>query len=129
MTKDGEVLPLTETKLQKKLGKGFDLKTDTGYTILPPSPHPDTKTPYEWRGDYQNPLEHPVHWMPEKLAGGAAYCRPTHLHSRVWTAQPPGTGGHPPEGRGREKQPQLHHLLGIQPARGKQLPPNPPIRQ
>src|SRR5512133_1567401 len=65
---DGEFLPLTETKMQKLLGEGFDLKTSTGYTILPPSLHPHTGAPYEWRGDYQNPLEHPVHDMLDRLA-------------------------------------------------------------
>jgi hypothetical protein len=65
---DGEFLPLTETKMQKVLGEGFDLKTSTGYTILPPSLHPDTGAPYEWRGNYRNPLEHPIHDMPDRLA-------------------------------------------------------------
>jgi hypothetical protein len=64
----GEVLRLTETKMQKKLGEGYDLKTSTGYTILPPSLHPDTRCPYEWRGSYQNPLSHPIHDMPDRLA-------------------------------------------------------------
>jgi hypothetical protein len=64
----GEVLRLTETKMQAELGEGFDLKTSTGYTILPPSLHPDTGAPYEWRGSYRNPLEHPIHDMPDRLA-------------------------------------------------------------
>jgi hypothetical protein len=34
----------------KKVCPGVDIKLDTGYTILPPSLHPDTKKPYEWGG-------------------------------------------------------------------------------
>ena len=29
---------------------GVDIKLDTGYTILPPSLHPDTGMPYQWGG-------------------------------------------------------------------------------
>jgi Bifunctional DNA primase/polymerase, N-terminal len=32
----------------KKVCPGVDIKLDTGYTILPPSLHPDTGMPYEW---------------------------------------------------------------------------------
>ena len=31
-----------------KLGPGVDVKTNTGYLILPPSAHPDTGREYEW---------------------------------------------------------------------------------
>jgi hypothetical protein len=34
----------------KKVCPGVDIKLDTGYTILPPSLHPDTKRPYQWGG-------------------------------------------------------------------------------
>jgi hypothetical protein len=57
----GEVIPLTEVRMQKVLGDGFDLKTNLGYTILPPSIHPDTGASYEWRDDG---LDSPVLELP-----------------------------------------------------------------
>jgi Bifunctional DNA primase/polymerase, N-terminal len=34
----------------KKVCPGVDIKLDTGYTILPPSPHADSGMPYQWGG-------------------------------------------------------------------------------
>jgi Bifunctional DNA primase/polymerase, N-terminal len=57
-------LPLRhiDTRNLRKIFKdGIDIKTCTGYTILPPSLHPDTKAPYEWRDD--------EHWLGHPLGG------------------------------------------------------------
>lgn len=55
--------------LKQKFPSGLDIKTDTGYTILPPSLHPDTKCPYEWRDMItDNPLDYPIHPLPAQLA-------------------------------------------------------------
>jgi hypothetical protein len=40
---------ITASRL-KKVCPGVDVKLDTGYTILPPSLHPDTSSPYQWGG-------------------------------------------------------------------------------
>jgi hypothetical protein len=55
------------TKLRKLFPAGVDLKLDTGYTILPPSLHPDTGAPYVWRGDYEHPLDYPLFGLPAAL--------------------------------------------------------------
>ena len=34
----------------KKIRPGVDIKLDTGYTIIPPSLHPDSGMPYQWSG-------------------------------------------------------------------------------
>ncbi len=44
---------ISSAQLRKVL-PGVDIKLDTGYTILPPSLHPDTGMPYQWGG----PSEH-----------------------------------------------------------------------
>jgi hypothetical protein len=36
------------SSLLKRVCPGVDIKLDTGYTILPPSLHPDTGKPYQW---------------------------------------------------------------------------------
>jgi hypothetical protein len=55
--------PVTEARLNKVI-PGVDIKTSHGYTILPPSLHPDTHCPYEWRGDGMDQLIDP---LPAKL--------------------------------------------------------------
>ena len=64
------VLGIDRSKLRRVFGDGhgYDIKTSTGYTILPPSLHPDTHAPYYWRGEYQHPLEHPALDMPAPLS-------------------------------------------------------------
>jgi hypothetical protein len=51
---------ITSTQL-KKVCPGVDIKLDTGYTILPPSLHPDSGMPYQWGG----PREHAA--LPEAI--------------------------------------------------------------
>jgi hypothetical protein len=46
----------------KRLPDGLDLKTHTGYCVLPPSTHPDTGQPYRW-----DDLMAPIVTMPDWL--------------------------------------------------------------
>lgn len=63
----GEVVrPIDTGRLRKQFPSGIDIKTSTGYTILPPSMHPDTRAPYEWRGDHG--LDDPIAHLPASLA-------------------------------------------------------------
>ena len=52
----------------KRLGAGIDLKTSTGYAVLPPSIHPDTGNPY-FRFIYpgQEPVAAPPGWLCDLL--------------------------------------------------------------
>lgn len=43
---------------RRYLPAGIDVKTDTGYCVLPPSLHPDTQRPYTW-GDVLTPAPLP----------------------------------------------------------------------
>jgi hypothetical protein len=52
--------PITGSDLNK-ICPGVDIKLDTGYTIIPPSLHPDTGKPYAWGG----PFEHAP--LPENI--------------------------------------------------------------
>ena len=49
----------------KRLGPGIDLKTDTGYAVLPPSIHPDTGRPYV---RIERPVAAPPEWLMKLLA-------------------------------------------------------------
>lgn len=42
-----------------KLGKGLDIKTWSGYVVLPPSVHPDSGKPYTWATPAVDPAEMP----------------------------------------------------------------------
>lgn len=44
---------------QRNMPGGIDVKTDTGYCVLPPSLHPDTGRPYVW-GDVLTPAPFPA---------------------------------------------------------------------
>jgi hypothetical protein len=43
-----------------RLGAGLDLKTHTGYTVVPPSIHPDSGQPYLWE---ERPPVRPPDWL------------------------------------------------------------------
>jgi hypothetical protein len=45
---------------------GLDVKTHTGYTVLPPSIHPDTGNPYRW-DDVTAPICSPPPWLTHLL--------------------------------------------------------------
>jgi hypothetical protein len=67
--------PITAARL-KEVRPGVDIKLDTGYTILPPSLHPDTKRPYTW-GDvtHNAPLPEAIrevvqYWAPRSTGTG-----------------------------------------------------------
>jgi hypothetical protein len=47
-----------------RLGAGLDLKTHTGYVLLPPSRHPATGRPYQWADPAVDPAS-----LPARLAG------------------------------------------------------------
>lgn len=44
----------------RRLGAGVDVKTDSGYCVMPPSRHPDTWEPYRW---IQRPVATPPRWL------------------------------------------------------------------
>lgn len=48
---------------QRNLPPGIDVKTDTGYCVLPPSLHPDTGRPYVW-GEVTTPVPFPTGLLP-----------------------------------------------------------------
>ena len=48
----------------KRLGPGIDIKTSSGYTVLPGSIHPDTGTPYS---RIERPVVAPPTWLIELL--------------------------------------------------------------
>jgi len=65
---------ISSTRL-RRVCPGVDIKLDTGYTIIPPSLHPDSGMPYQWGG----PAEHAplpenirevVQHQPEPFTGG-----------------------------------------------------------
>jgi hypothetical protein len=47
-----------------RLGRGIDLKTTSGYVVVPPSTHPDTGQPYRWE---RHPIADPPGWLIELL--------------------------------------------------------------
>jgi hypothetical protein len=80
----GEVFrPIDTSRLRKQFPNGIDIKTSHGYTILPPSLHPDTHAPYEWRGD--DGPDDPIAHLPGRLAALilADPNKPRHTHSGV----------------------------------------------
>ena len=82
------------TSILRKVCPGVDIKLDTGYTILPPSLHPDSGMPYQWGGQEST---------RRSPSPSGKWCNTKAGHSLpVPAAQPPGPGGHPAEGRGRE---------------------------
>lgn len=52
----------------RRLGAGLDVKTDTGYCVMPPSIHPDTWNPYQW---IQRPVAAPPEWLMDLLLPAA----------------------------------------------------------
>jgi hypothetical protein len=48
----------------KRLGPGIDIKTSTGYVVLPPSIHPDTRKPYL---GVDKPVADPPAWLIDLL--------------------------------------------------------------
>lgn len=48
----------------KRLGRGIDIKTSTGYGVMPPSIHPDTGRPYS---SIEAPVAAPPTWLVELL--------------------------------------------------------------
>jgi hypothetical protein len=74
---------LTASKL-KKVCPGVDIKLDTGYTILPPSLHPDSGMPYRWGGAFEHaPLPESVRRVvqhqPQPFAAGSGRPNPRAL--------------------------------------------------
>lgn len=56
----------------KRLGAGIDIKTSTGYVVMPPSIHPDTGRPYR---RIELPVAEPPVWLVELL-------RPEHVEEQ-----------------------------------------------
>jgi Bifunctional DNA primase/polymerase, N-terminal len=54
-----------------RLGAGLDLKTHSGYVLLPPSRHPATGRPYKWAEPVVDPAPLPA-WLARLLAPPAA---------------------------------------------------------
>jgi hypothetical protein len=50
-----------------RLGQGLDVKTHSGYVLLPPSRHPDTGQPYWWATPLLEPARVPL-WLRSLLA-------------------------------------------------------------
>lgn len=53
-------------KLRGSIGTGLDVKTHGGYTVLPPSIHPDSGQRYLWV-DMTTPIVSPPSWLAELL--------------------------------------------------------------
>lgn len=53
-------------KLRGSIAANIDVKTHSGYTVLPPSIHPDTGRPYSW-DDVAVPIADPPTWLSELL--------------------------------------------------------------
>lgn len=71
-----------------RLGKGLDLKTRTGYVVLPPSLHPDTGQPYRWAG-LPGPVD-PPDWLVDLLRPAPPQpVRPKRRDHRVWPGESP----------------------------------------
>lgn len=49
----------------KNLGDGIDVKTSAGYTVVPPSIHPDTGRPYRWGN--REPIAEPPEWLVDLI--------------------------------------------------------------
>jgi hypothetical protein len=47
-------------------GRGVDIKTHSGYVVMPPSIHPDTRKPYSTPDPHRTPLDPPV-WLVDAL--------------------------------------------------------------
>jgi hypothetical protein len=58
-----------------RLGAGLDLKTHTGYVLLPPSRHPTTGRPYQWADPIMDPAPLPG-WLVSLLTPPAATSAP-----------------------------------------------------
>jgi hypothetical protein len=72
-----------------RLGAGLDLKTHTGYVLLPPSRHPTTGRPYQWADPTVDPAPMPA-WLARLLTPPAAAAPVPPIRR----ARPPtGTGG------------------------------------
>ena len=66
-----------------RLGAGIDLKTSTGYTVLPPSIHPDSGEPYS---RIDGPVAAPPPWLvelllPERITAAPRSTRLYSLHT------------------------------------------------
>lgn len=59
----------------KRLGAGIDVKTSTGYCVVPPSVHPDSGLPYRW--EEREPVAPPP-WLINLLAPIPRPVRPPH---------------------------------------------------
>ncbi len=54
-------------RLRGSIGQGLDVKTHAGYTVLPPSIHPESHKPYRW-DDVSVPIVAPPAWLIELLS-------------------------------------------------------------
>lgn len=63
-------------KLRGSIGHGLDVKTHSGYTVLPPSIHPDTGRAYRW-DDVAFPIVAPAPWLTHLLRQAPAAPKPT----------------------------------------------------
>lgn len=68
--------------LNATIGAGLDVKTNAGYTVLPPSIHPDSGDPYRWE-DPAAPIVAAPEWLADLLR--------KRIETRKPTARPAGT--------------------------------------
>jgi hypothetical protein len=68
---------------QGRIAPGVDVRGDGGYAVLPPSPHPRTRRPYEWADESAHVLE-----MPAPLV---AVCQPAQATVTTTMVAPPTT--------------------------------------
>jgi hypothetical protein len=72
------------TPSSARLGDGLDIKTHSGYVVLPPSLHPATRRPYWWADPLVAPAPIPA-WLLRLLLPPA----PTIQHQTVQQRRPP----------------------------------------
>lgn len=81
--------PGGELSARRLLHTGLDLKTRSGYVVLPPSLHPDTGRPYTWAG-LPGPVDPPP-WLVDLLRPAPPQpVVPKRRDRRVWPGESPG---------------------------------------
>ena len=70
-------------KLNATIGAGLDVKTSAGYTVLPPSIHPDTGGAYRW-DDMTAPIATAPDWLARLLRKRVDAKKPTARASSIY---------------------------------------------